>query len=94
MHTDMYNNSYIYGFLLQMNTASLPRLKLKNIALKERIGQGNASVFRAIMGKKAIAVKRIECGKNEIPREVEVHSSLPPHPNILPLVGVTHSQDG
>ena len=41
-----------------------------------------------------IAVKKMDCDKNQIPREVEVHSKLPSHPNVLPLVGVTHSKDG
>ena len=46
------------------------------------------------MGGKAIAVKRMDCDKNEIPREVELHSSLPSHPNIIPLLGVAHPRDG
>ena len=46
------------------------------------------------MEEEAIAVKKMDCDKNEIPREVEVHSNLPPHRNILPLLGIAHSNDG
>ena len=46
------------------------------------------------MGGKAIAVKKVHSDKNEVPHEVEVHSSLPPHPNIIPLLGYAFSQDG
>ena len=41
-----------------------------------------------------MTLKRVDCGKYEIPREVEVHSSLPSHPNIIPFLGIAHSQDG
>ena len=75
-----------------MNTPSISRLDLMSITLEERIGHGNVSVFKAKMGGKAIAVKRMKCYENEIPREVEIHSNLPPHPNVLPLLGV--AQDG
>ena len=43
---------------------------------------------------KVVAVKRMDCDKNEVPREVMVRSSLPPHPNIIPFFGCAHSQDG
>ena len=77
-----------------MNT-TLPRhFDLEKIDLEDRIGQGNASVYKAKMGGKAMAVKKMDCDKNQIPREVEVQSELPPHPNILPLLGVAHSGDG
>ena len=45
------------------------------------------------MGK-LVAVKEMDCGKNEMPFEVDVHSNLPPHPNVVPLLGVAHSKDG
>ena len=41
-----------------------------------------------------MAVKKMDCDKNEIPREVMVQRHLPPHPNVLPLFGITHNQDG
>lgn len=41
-----------------------------------------------------MAVKKMDCNKNEIPREVTIQSNLPLHPNVLPLVGITHSSDG
>ena len=75
-----------------MGTPSLPHFALEDIDLKERIGHGNASVFKATMGGKAIAVKKMDCDTNEVPREVEMHYALPPHPNVLPLLGVV--QDG
>ena len=46
------------------------------------------------MAGKVVAVKKMDCDKNEIPREVEIQNNLPPHPNIIPLLGVTHSPDG
>ena len=70
----------------------VPRLDLKDVNLEKRIGRSNASVFKATLGEKAIAVKKIDCDQNEIPREVKVHSNLPPHPNVLPLLGT--AQDG
>ena len=77
-----------------MNTTSVPYLDFDDIALEKKIGHGNALVYKAKMAGKAIAVKEIDCGKNEIPHEVKLHSNLPPHPNVLPLLGVTHSEDG
>ena len=41
-----------------------------------------------------MAVKKMDCEKNEIPCEVEVQRNLPSHPNILPLLGITHNRDG
>ena len=46
------------------------------------------------MAGKAIAVKKLDCDKNEIPHEVEIQRNLPPHPNVLPLEGVMHNKDG
>ena len=63
------------------------------IDLQTRIGHSNASVFKATVGGKAVAVKRIHCSKNEIPREVEVHSGLPPHPNVLSFLGISREDD-
>lgn len=86
-----------YYFLvvpLQMSNLPLSYVDLDDIDLEERIGRGNVSVYRATMAGKPIAVKRMECEKNQVPHEVEVHSKLPPHPNILPLLGITHSTDG
>ena len=70
---------------MNVNTPSLPHFALEDIDLEQRIGHGNASVFKATMGGKAIAVKKMDWDKNEVPREVEMHYTLPPHPNVLPL---------
>ena len=51
-------------------------------------------VYRGTMGGNTMAVKKIDCEQNEIPPEVEVHSKVPSHPNILSLFGVAHSKDG
>ena len=77
-----------------MNSESLHRFCLDDIILEERIGCGNYSVYKATTAGKLMAVKRIDVNKYEIPREVKVHSSLPPHPNILPFFGIAHSKDG
>ena len=77
-----------------MTTASLPYFDLDDINLEERIGRGNFSVYKATVVGKPIAVKKMDCDKNQIPCEVEVHYTLPSHPNILPLLGITHSKDG
>ena len=72
---------------------SLTYLDLNAIDLEQRIGHGNASVFKATMGGKAIAVKKKDCHSDEMPREVEVYNKLPPHPNILPLLGIAYDDD-
>ena len=72
---------------------SLTFLDLNAIDLERRIGHGNASVFKATMGGKAIAVKKMDCPRDETPREVKVHSKLPPHPNVLPLLGIAYDDD-
>lgn len=78
-----------------MTTTHLPYLDYNDIHLEERIGKGNFSVYRATAAGKVVAVKKIDCKKkNEIPPEVEVQSSLPPHPNVLSLLGIAHSKDG
>ena len=77
-----------------MKAKSVPYFDLNDIELEERIGRGNFSVFRATKGGKTMAVKKMDCDKKQIPREVTVQSGLPPHPNVLPLLGITHSSDG
>ena len=77
-----------------MTSSSLPYLKLNDIDIGRVIGQSNATVYQATLGGKEIAVKKMDCNKNEVPREVEVHNTLPPHSNVLPLLGITHSSDG
>ena len=68
---------------------------IDDINLEERIGKGNFSVYRATAGGKIVAVKRVDCKKkNAIPPKVEVQSTLPPHPNVLSLLGIAHSKDG
>ena len=78
-----------------MAAMALSHFNLKDINLGAKIGKGTVPVYKATMAGKAMAVKKMDCGeKNEIPLEVEVNSILPPHPNILPLLGVAHSRDG
>ena len=38
-------------------------------------------------------MKKMDCDKGEVPEEVELQQSLSSHPNILPLLGVSHSQN-
>ena len=77
-----------------MSTSSLHHFDLSELELKERIGCGNFSVYKAVKDGEEIAVKKMDCNKNQIPFEVELHGSLPPHPNILPLLGYAHSTNG
>lgn len=86
--------THLSFFSPQMDTASVPHFNFKDIELIEKIGHGQYPVFKATMAGKTIAVKRMNCDKNEIPYEVEIHSILPPHPNVIPLLGVAHSKDG
>lgn len=79
---------------MQTKASSLPHFDLDEISLEEKIGEGNAPVYRAMMTGKAMAAKKMNCDKNQIPPEVDVHSSVPPHPNVLPLLGVSHTRDG
>ena len=85
-------NDIIIHYYLQAN--ELHYFNLDDLEFKEVIGHGIFLVFKGTKAGKNVAVKRVECEKNAIPREVEIHSSLPPHPNILPFLGVTHSRDG
>ena len=77
-----------------MEVTSPPRFNLEDISLGKLIGKGNDPVYKAAMAGKAMAVKKMDCNKNDILPEVEVQSSLPPHPNVLPLLGFAHSKDG
>ena len=45
------------------------------------------------MGGREIAVKKMNCDKDEVPKEVKLQHRLSSHPNILPLLGVAHSKD-
>ena len=71
----------------------LPQVDLDDIDLQEKIGRGNVTVFKATMKGKEIAVKLMDNDGDEIPREVAVHGSLPPHPNVLPLLGFAKDED-
>ena len=46
------------------------------------------------MKEELMAVKKMYCDKDEIPAEVKIHNTLPPHPHIIRLLGVTHSDGG
>ena len=83
-----------HDFSLQVNSPKLHHFNVNQLKFQDRIGHGQFSVYKAKKGGEVIAVKKMDCDKNEIPREVEVHSTLPPHPNVLPLLGIAHSSDG
>ena len=75
--------------------ASLHYFDIDDLKLENVIDQGSfGMVYRGKMARKVVAVRVMHCNKNAIPREVEIQSSLPPHPNIIPFLGVTHSPDG
>ena len=75
--------------------ASLHYFDFDDLHLEVRITYCSFGVvYRGKMAGKVVAVKMMNVSKNEIPREVEIQSSLPPHPNIIPFLGVTHSRDG
>ena len=74
---------------------SLHYFDIDDLKLENVIDQGSfGTVYRGKMARKVVAVRVMHCNKNEIPCEVEIQSSLPPHPNIIPFLGVTHSPDG
>ena len=75
--------------------ASLHYFDFDHLEIEDVIGHSSfGTFFRGKVAGKVVAVKRMDCNKNEIPHEVEIQSSLPPHPNIIPVLGVTHSPDG
>ena len=67
---------------------------LKTISIDEQIGFGSFPVFRAIKDGQEIAVKKMNCHKYDVPREVEIQNCLPSHPNILQFLGIAYSQNG
>ena len=83
----------MYGFSVQKNK-SPTFLDLEKIEFEEIIGRGKFVVLKARMAGKVMAVKRMDCDKMKIPDEVKVHNALPPHPHIIRLMGVAHSNDG
>ena len=75
--------------------ASVHYFDFDDLKIEDVIGRSSFGTFyRGKMAGKVVAVKSMICDKNEIPYEVEIQSSLPPHPNFVPLFGVTHSPDG
>ena len=84
-----------YILLLQMAETSVTQYNLKDIILDDIIGRGTATVYNGTLAGKCIAVKKMDCNtKREVPPEVKIHSSLPPHSNILSLFGVAHAKHG
>lgn len=81
---------------LQMDAIKIPKFDIDDVNILDRIGAGNIPVYKAAIAKdeKPIAAKRMECTKNQIPREIWGYSNLPHHTNVLPLLGVAHSKDG
>ena len=82
----------MYGFSIQKS--ALTFLDLEKISFEEIISRGKFVVLKARMAGKVMAVKRMDCDKMKIPEEVEIHNALPPHPHIIRLWGVAHSNDG
>ena len=83
----------MYGVSIQ-KSGPLTFLDLERISFEEIIGRGKFVVLKARMTGKVMAVKRMDCDKMKIPEEVEIHNALPPHPHIIRLWGVAHSNDG
>ena len=78
-----------------MAETSVTQYNLKDIILDDIIGKGTATVYNGTLAGKSIAVKKMDCSKKrEVPPEVKIHNSLPPHSNILPLFGVAHAKHG
>ena len=76
-----------------MKTKSFRRIDCDDIDLKERIGRGTYSVFKAEVEGNNVAVKIIDCNKHQIPQEVEVYNKIS-HSNLLPILKIAHSKDG
>ena len=83
----------MYGVSIQ-KSGPLTFLDLERISFEEIIGRGKFVVLKARMTGKVMAVKRMDCDKMKIPEEVKIHNALPPHPHIIRLLGVAHSNDG
>ena len=73
-----------------------PIINIKEVQVGKHIGQGGfGAVFEARWKKKRVAVK--VCPGNlieNLSREIEVLTSLPPHPNVLTFFGITLGSDG
>ena len=50
-------------------------------------------MYEGVKDGQEIAVKVMNCDKGKVPEEVRLQQSLSSHPNILPLLGVSHSQN-
>ena len=63
---------------------------MKEIEIYEQIGGGSSGIiYKGRLAGKMVAVKRMYGDPNELSHGVEIYSSLLPHPNIVPLLGVT-----
>ena len=73
-----------------------PIINIKEVQVGKHIGQGGfGAVFEAKWQKKRVAVK--VCPGNlveNLSREIEVLTSLPPHPNVLTFFGIALGSDG
>ena len=73
-----------------------PFISIKEVQVDKHIGQGGfGAVFEAKWQKKRVAVK--VCPGNlveNLSHEIEVLTSLPPHPNVLTFFGITLGSDG
>ena len=80
-----------------METTSPYHINCDDIILEERIGRGTFSVFKAKVEGNTVAVKIIDCNKNQIPQEVEVYNQifhLNFFQNLLEISHIAHSKDG
>ena len=50
-------------------------------------------MYEGVKDGQEIAVKIMNCERDKVPEEVKLQNSLSSHPNILPLLGVSHSQN-
>ena len=50
-------------------------------------------MYEGIKDGREIAVKVMNCERDKVPEEVKLQNSLSSHANILPLLGVSHSQN-
>ena len=50
-------------------------------------------MYEGVKDGQEIAVKIMTCERGKVPEEVKLQQSLSSHPNILPLLGVSHSQN-
>ena len=73
-----------------------PIIDIKEVHVGKLIGQGGfGAVFEAKWRKKKVAVKVFPGNlEKNLSHEIEVLTSLPPHPNVLMFFGIALGSDG